>query len=153
MNHSDDTSAPNARALLTQQANTVRARMLRRIDVLQARRHALGRAISEIRVEGKHLLPAVAGAAITTAAVVVVLLRARATAKRRRAGWHMPTLRSKPAHEPGLIRRSLQGAAVSLAIRLLQRAAEHAAKRWLATRPGMAPALPARSHSPAGAAG
>lgn len=152
MNHSDEPSLNESTELLTRQANSVRARMLRRIDVLQARRHALGRAIGEIRVEGKHLLPALAGVAIVTTAVAVVL-RARAARQRRRLGFRRQMLGSEAPREAGVIKRSLQGVAVSLTTRLLQRAAEYAVQRWLSTRPALAPALPDGTRLQTSAAG
>jgi hypothetical protein len=146
MNHPDEAQATDSSDLLTQQANSVRARMLRRIDLLQARRRALGRAIGEIRVEGRHLLPALAGVAIATVAVAV-LLRGRATRQRRRAGFRLPAFGAAPPHQPGFVKRSLQGVAVSLTTRMLQRAAEHAVQRWLSTRASSTPTLAGRVRS------
>lgn len=150
MSASDQRS--DSRELLTQRANWVRAKMLRRIDLLQARRRQLGNVIREIRVEAKYVLPAMAGIALVSAAAITVLLRARATRKRHHQGWRLP-LRSEPPRA-GFVKRSLQGLVVSLATRLLQGAAKQAVRLGSCSqlrRRGRCPSLLARRLKPSSA--
>jgi hypothetical protein len=141
---SSSQEASRQRELLTQRANTVRARMLRRIDLLRARRKALGGALHEARIEGKHVLPAVAVVALASATAVGLFLRARAVRRRRGQFWRSPTRQSE-ARGGGIVTRSVQSLAVSFLTRLLKLAAQEAAHRWLAA-PARAPhALPERA--------
>jgi hypothetical protein len=132
------------RAQLTEQADHVRARMLRRVDTLDERRHALGRTMTILAARARQNLPIIAGvAAIAVLGIgVVALLRGKRTREVFMISpWPTPVVR--PQHKSGGL---LGGMAASLLLHFAKRAGEAALLR--AVRPQLPPPPRPRERRP-----
>jgi hypothetical protein len=126
----DDTTENDERGLLTRRADLVRSRMLRRIDALDERRHAVSHALTQVTEGAKRLLPVIVGVSVASVAAVAVFISVR---RARHAHALAGRVLAFPIEDrkPGLLSRALRALAIVLATRAARRIGQKMAERAL----------------------